>query len=330
MGSLGVRGVVAVCGVLALSAACSSGGKHVSATPPTTGAPDESSVTISSTKAPKKAVSSHAKKSSSTKSTTSGSTARPATGSNPSSNTNATVAPTGSTPSATTGSSNTSSQFVVGPIGTSKTTTPTTVKPFDATKPVDLSGMPGVTAAEQARAEALLINTMRDLPKYANPEAAKAAGFRSIHDHIPGITNDEHYVNWSYLDDGRILDSRYPESLVYEVRNGKQVAVAAMYSLPFGSSFADVPDVGGALTQWHVHNNLCLIADPNDPSAKVIYGLVQPDQPCPTGSEKASVPMLHVWIVSNPCGPFSALEGIGAGQIPDGETRLCDTLHGST
>jgi hypothetical protein len=190
--------------------------------------------------------------------------------------------------------------------------------------------MPGVTPAEQARAEALLRNTMRDLPKYASPAAAIAAGYRSIHDYIPGITADEHYVNWAYLDDGRILDSRYPESLVYEFPNGKPKLVAAMYILPIGSRFTDAPDVGGALTQWHVHNNLCLITDPNDPTAKVIYGVVQPDQPCPGGSEKASVPMLHVWIVSNPCGPFAALEGIGAGQIPDGQTRLCDTLHSST
>ena len=49
---------------------------------------------------------------------------------------------------------------------------------------------------------------------------------------------------------------------MYEVRNGKQTAVAAMYSLPFGSTFADVPDVGGALTQWHVHRNLCLTDNP--------------------------------------------------------------------
>ena len=25
---------------------------------------------------------------------------------------------------------------------------------------------------------------------------------------------------------------------------------------------------------------------------------------------------------------YATREGIGAGQIPDGETRLCDTLHG--
>jgi hypothetical protein len=41
------------------------------------------------------------------------------------------------------------------------------------------------------------------------------------------------------------------------------------------------------------------------------------------------VPMIHVWIVPNPCGPFAALEGIGGGQIKAGQTRLCDHVHGS-
>jgi hypothetical protein len=39
--------------------------------------------------------------------------------------------------------------------------------------------------------------------------------------------------------------------------------------------------------------------------------------------------MIHVWIVPHKCGPFAALEGVGAGQIEAGQTRLCDTAHGS-
>ncbi len=29
--------------------------------------------------------------------------------------------------------------------------------------------------------------------------------------------------------------------------------------------------------------------------------------------------MIHVWITPHPCGPFAALEGVGAGQIAAGE-----------
>ena len=41
------------------------------------------------------------------------------------------------------------------------------------------------------------------------------------------------------------------------------------------------------------------------------------------------VPMIHVWVVPHQCGPFAALEGVGAGQIKEGETRLCDHAHGT-
>lgn len=206
---------------------------------------------------------------------------------------------------------------------------PTTVpppKPYDPNQPIDLSGTPGVTPAEQARAEQLIRDTLRDTKKYESPQAAYADGYRSIGD---ASTGDEHYVKWAYANDGHILDSKRPESLVYERKNGKQFLAAAMYSLPPGSTFADVPDVGGPLTQWHVHNDLCLADNPADPLQKVVSSVTTVDGTCPPGSSKlGSAPMLHVWVIPNKCGPFAALEGVGAGQIPPGQTRLCDTAHG--
>jgi hypothetical protein len=198
-------------------------------------------------------------------------------------------------------------------------------KPYDPTKPIDLGGTPGVTPAEQARAEQLVRDTLRDLPRYATTAAAYADGYRSIQD---GFTGTEHYIKWSYVDDGRILDSQHPESLVYQYRNGVQTLVSAMYMLWTGARFSDAPDVGGALTQWHIHNNLCLV-NTSDPLQKII-GAPNPDGSCPAGSSKAATtPMLHVWIVANPCGPFAPLEGIEGGQTDGGQPALCDTAHGS-
>src|SRR5690242_11942385 len=140
---------------------------------------------------------------------------------------------------------------------TKPSTTTTTLekpKPYDPTKPIDLGGTPGVTPAEQHRAETLLRATIVDLRRFEYPAEAVAAGYRSIGD---GLTGDEHFVRWSDVDDGHILDPTRPESLVYEVRDGRQQIVAAMYMLPFGSRFTDAPDVGGTLTQWHVHSDLC-------------------------------------------------------------------------
>jgi hypothetical protein len=198
-------------------------------------------------------------------------------------------------------------------------------KPFDPRLPIDLSGVAGVSLAEQARAENLLAATLVDTKKFLHPSAAIAAGYRSIGD---AVTGDEHFVNWSLVDDGHILDPTQPESLVYEVRNGTQTLVAAMYMMPFGSRFSSVPDVGGRLTQWHVHRDICLTTDPVQ---KFVAGITSENGVCPAGTTKAgNTPMLHVWTVPNACGPFAALEGIGGGQVPAGQERLCDTAHGES
>ena len=206
------------------------------------------------------------------------------------------------------------------------TTTIEGPQPYDPTKPINLGGEPGVTPAEVARAEKLVRDTLRDLPKYANWQVAYADGYRSIGDASTGY---EHFVKWSLVNDGHILDSQLPESVVYRIDNGNRTLVAAMYMLPFGSTFADVPDVGGPLTQWHVHDDLCLADNPMDPLQKVISTLTTVNGACPAGSTKAgSSPMLHVWVVANACGPFASLEGISAGQVPPGQTRHCDRAHG--
>ncbi|MDQ1481311.1 MAG: hypothetical protein QOI44_2172 [Actinomycetota bacterium] len=211
------------------------------------------------------------------------------------------------------------------PVKSTTTAAPTTSVPtVPGVGPIKLVSQTGVTPVELHRAETLIATTMVALKRFATPAQAYAAGYRSIGD---AVTGDEHYVNWSYANDGHILDPKRPESIVYEVRNGKQAAVAAMYALPLGSSFANVPDVGGALTQWHVHRNLCLT---DNPEQRLVTGVIGETEACPPGTTKAgNAPMLHVWTIPNVCGPFAALEGIGAGQVPAGQTRNCDTTNAS-
>jgi hypothetical protein len=205
-------------------------------------------------------------------------------------------------------------------------TTTTTVKPFDPSQSIDLSGTPGVTLAQQAAAEALVRDTLRNLPRFADQSAAYAAGYRTIGD---AFTGDEHWVNWAYVADRHIFDSMRPESLVYNTRvPGHPVLEAAMYMLAPGSRFTDIPALfQSPLTQFHVHNNICF-AQTSDPLQKVFAGLTDSNGICPPGTTLAgNVPMLHVWIVKNPCGPFAALSGIAAGQVPPGQAPNCDTAH---
>jgi hypothetical protein len=201
---------------------------------------------------------------------------------------------------------------------------------FDPKLPIDLSGVSGVTPEEQAKAENLLAENLIRLPQWADTKTAEAHGYHSIGD---ALTGDEHYINWQSIDDKYILDPDHPESLVYHVERGAdgkwtKTLEAAMYMLPQGSTLDSVPDVGGALTQWHIHDNLCFSKDPVAPR---VAGITTSNGGCPPGLQKFKpVPMMHVWILPNPCGPFAALEGVGAGQIKAGQTRACDHVHGSS
>jgi len=85
-----------------------------------------------------------------------------------------------------------------------------------------------------------------------------------------------------------------------------------------------VPDVGGSLTQWHVHSDLCLT---DNPDQKVLAGFTFGGRSCPPGTTKAgNTPMLHVWMVPNECGPFAGIEvgghsasqGCGHSHTPTG------------
>jgi hypothetical protein len=200
-------------------------------------------------------------------------------------------------------------------------------KPYDATLPVDLGGVPGVSAEDQKEAEDLVTISLEKLPQFADPATAEAMGYRSIGD---GGTGFEHFIKWDLITDGKVLDPDFPESLVYVVdrATGTKTLGAAMFMANRGDTLDTVPDVGGDLVQWHIHGDLCFAGEPG---AWRVAGLAPPPQDCPPGTTRIGepVPMVHVWIIPHECGPFAALEGIGAGQIAAGEERLCDHHHGA-
>ena len=200
-----------------------------------------------------------------------------------------------------------------------------TTKPYDPELPIDLGGVEGVTPQQQAYAENLVAATVRDLPQWADLEVVAAAGFRSIGD---GATGHEHYIQWDWIDDDVILDPDFPESLVFEPRpDGSKELVSAMFMLPSNTPLDEAPDLGGALMQWHVHGDLCFTDDPESPQ---VAGTKPVGAPCPAPLVDSTLaPMIHVWITPHECGPFAALDGIAGGQVPDGESILCDTAHGA-
>ncbi|MGH9245089.1 MAG: hypothetical protein ACRD29_12380 [Acidimicrobiales bacterium] len=138
---------------------------------------------------------------------------------------------------------------------------------------------------------------------FADQAAVEAAGYRSIGD---GITGHEHFVNFGYLGDGAFLDPDSVESIVLEVHpDGTKTVVSAMYILPPGQTMADVPDMAGQLTTWHDHQDLCWNASGH------VVGRFRDGACRPAGVLIATPPMLHVWLVDHPCGPFAGIDGHG-------------------
>ncbi|MEY4079710.1 MAG: hypothetical protein RL430_140 [Actinomycetota bacterium] len=198
---------------------------------------------------------------------------------------------------------------------------------FDPAQGINISGIGGVTADQESRARTLITNTMRDLQTYADYRTAVAAGYNSIGD---GSTGYEHYVKNSLVNDGKFLDSTAPESIVYKVSNGVKTVVSAMYIAPTFTTIDDytLTNYAGPLMQWHVHNNLCFGTSAQGTQVVVAVAV---NGVCSKGVLQTNgSPMVHVWVVAHPCGPFAAVEGVAAGvaAVPDAQRLdLCNASH---
>lgn len=201
-------------------------------------------------------------------------------------------------------------------------------RPYDPSQPVNLDGIDGFTEEQGRRVLMLLDNAKRDLPTYANYATALSAGYLSIGDESSGY---EHLIKYSLLNDDRFLDTSAPESLVYKVVGTTRTLVSAMFIAPPKTAINDVALVnyGGGLLQWHVHDNLCWRSVNGIPK---VVGALDANGNCPANStlQTGGSPMVHVWIAAHPCGPFAALEGVGAGVAnePDSvRVDKCNAAH---
>jgi hypothetical protein len=153
------------------------------------------------------------------------------------------------------------------------------------------------TSGQLNAASTLVADTSRSLAGFADLRDAKTAGY-APHHRVPEAI--KHYFNSAYVTDGRVIDPARPEGLMYASTNRGPVLVAAVYLM----NRAGEPGrpVGGCLTQWHTHDNLCS----SDPANGKITGLRTPGRRCPPGQVPWAAPvMLHTWIIDVPGGPFA-------------------------
>ena len=183
-------------------------------------------------------------------------------------------------------------------------------RPWDPTQPIDLSGVDGVTIEQEVRATKLVEDTLVELPRFADPAAAIAAGYSSIGD---AGTGSEHFIKGSTHRGrrpprpartriARLPRRRRPAHArrrdVHRQRPPRRRPVAHRVGRP-----AD--DVAQARQP--------LLVGRRDGVAKVV-GIIDANGNCANGVRTGGEnPMVHVWVQPHPCGVFAALEGIGAG-----------------
>ena len=151
------------------------------------------------------------------------------------------------------------------------------------------------TPDEVRASNALLAETTAGVARYRDPAAAIADGY---HPATPSSALISEWINPSYSKAARVLDPRHPERLMYVNGPGGPILAGAMFVMP--SVAFDGPALGGPLTPWHRHTDLCFL-----PNGTLVgtngYGFA-----CPLRSRTLITPaMLHVWVVYNPAGPFA-------------------------
>jgi hypothetical protein len=157
-----------------------------------------------------------------------------------------------------------------------------------------------VTPAEQTAATDLVLAARAALTRYADPAVAAADGY-----HVNGLAGiDFHASNPANENDGRILDPAHPETLVYAVApDGRPVLMGAMFLMPKIGEAG--PTIGGPLTVWHAHEDVCISLTPPG-----LSGLLSPLGTCPVGSIllPRTAEMIHIWIVPGVPEPFGDLD----------------------
>jgi hypothetical protein len=146
----------------------------------------------------------------------------------------------------------------------------------------------------------LIARTEGALPAFADPSQLEALGFIDFGVTAPG--GYDHFINWEWVDDEHILDPEHPESLVFQrtwndaTQQTEYRLVSAMFLLPSQYDMSNIPEDLAWLPGWHNHADVCV----ND--GGTFAGFSGLGGQCAVGRPFDKPPMMHVWIVDNPCG----------------------------
>lgn len=151
------------------------------------------------------------------------------------------------------------------------------------------------TADQQAAADLLVAETVAATERFTDVEVALEEGYiQAMPFSFEGVRS-AHYMHIGALVDGRTADPQRPEGLIYLMTEDDGPVLLGVMYVEDGDG---VPEIGGPLTEWHAHPELCVGIASITP--RLISGR------CASGHFGAGQwQMLHVWTVPNPDGPFS-------------------------
>jgi hypothetical protein len=161
-----------------------------------------------------------------------------------------------------------------------------------------------ISAAELTAAAELVTSVRRDTTRLTDVQVAAEEGYRPIP--VGSRGGVVHYSNQAYY--GRILDTEHPQQVVYRQHaDGAMELVGVLFLMPTG---VPGPRLGGPLTAWHAHDDVCI-----DPATYVPVGSTDAAGQCPLNAvRRTSSEMLHVWLADNPRGVFDSWMQPNIGQ----------------
>jgi hypothetical protein len=167
------------------------------------------------------------------------------------------------------------------------------------------SGPP--TSTQKAAADTLVAAVDAGIAQYSNVQTAEADGYEPLSTPRGPMT---HYLNRSVIARGDVLDPAHPSALMFANTVDGPVLIGAMFLGP--APCEPGPDLGGSLTQWHAHDDLCM-------AGGQLVGKTDADGTCPVGNHRdTSYFMLHVWTAP----PLAAQDQFKADLPPSAYTAI--------
>ena len=160
-----------------------------------------------------------------------------------------------------------------------------------------------VNAADQAAVAKLETDVKTQAARFVDINVAINEGYQQTTAYpIPGTHGKwgpAHFLNTKYtvtdIAQGTPINPDKPGALVYfRMPSGQMMLLGEMFIAPIGKG----PCLGGGLTMWHSHSNLCF----KNGTQQVVGVTNSQDQCAPGATNHQTADMMHVWVFDNPDG----------------------------